>query len=75
LDAQGHRHVRGEDDRSSFKEYFSALVRLIGSGQDLNQGGFTGAVLAAQTMDLALVEIEGDIPQRHNTWERFRDIS
>src|SRR5258707_8638545 len=50
LDTQTHRHVRGEDDGSPFKQYFSALVRLIGSGQDLNQAGFPVAVLSAQPM-------------------------
>ena len=51
-----------------------ALFGDIDTGEDLDQGGFTGAVLTDQSMDLAGTDAQGHALQSHDTGEPFYDI-
>ena len=57
-----------------FAEYLdAALVGGVGAGEDLDQRGFSGAVLADEAVDLALTKHEIDTLERLNAGERLRD--
>jgi hypothetical protein len=54
----------------------NAEFSLVGSmgmnaGEELDQRGFTGAVFAAQRVDFAGAEVEGDSAQRGDAGEFF----
>ena len=51
-----------------------ALIRLVDTGQNLNQGGLACAVLADQTVDGAALNVDGDVIQRLDAGELFCDI-
>ena len=52
-----------------------ALFRDIDTGKDFDQGGFAGAVLADQSMDLTGTDAQRHALQGHDTGEAFNDIS
>jgi hypothetical protein len=52
-----------------------ALVRLVDSRHDLEQGRLTGAVLTAQRVDLARLEADRDVAQGERAAERLLDMA
>jgi hypothetical protein len=50
-----------------------AGVAAVVAGQDLDQGGFTGAILADQGMDFAGLHLERGLDQRRNAGEALVD--
>ena len=72
-DALGRRLAgRGKSDRLAFDPHLAGIGRLH-PGDDLDQRGFPGAVLAQQRMDLARPDIEADVVQHPHRAEGFRD--
>ena len=51
-----------------------ALIRLVEAVQDVHQGGFAGAILPQQGMDLALLEGQVDMIIGQHTGETLGDV-
>ena len=49
------------------------VVGLKGSGQDLDQGRFSGAIFADESVDLAGMNVERDTLEGTDAGERLRD--
>jgi len=52
-----------------------AGIRAVDAGHDLDEGGFTRAVLADEGMDFSAVEGEGDVVQGHRGVEALGDMA
>ena len=63
--------VRARDDLALELEL--AGVGRKGAGDDVDQGGFAGAVLAEQNMNLTMAKIEIDAVERHHAGETLAD--
>ena len=67
------RAVCGRQARNDLApELEIASIRRIGAGDDVDQGGFAGAVLTEQNMNLAMAKIEIHSVQRHHAGKIFR---
>jgi hypothetical protein len=75
LDAQTHGEMWVENHRSSVEYDLSAFIGLVCARKNLDQGGLTGSVFAAQAMHLTFVQVERDILQRQYAGKGFRYIS
>jgi hypothetical protein len=53
----------------------SALVSLVDTAEDLDQGRFAGAIFADDGVDLPRPHSDGDLPQGMGTAERLGDIT
>ena len=74
-DAEALRFRGAADlDRLAGEQDFAA-VGLIDAGDDLDQRGFAGAVLAEQRMDLAGVKGERDVFERLRRVEALGDVA
>ena len=51
-----------------------ALFRLIQTEQDAHQRGFASAVFPQQGVDLAALQLQGDVVVGDDAWEPFRDV-
>ena len=47
------------------------MIGLFDAGQDLDEGGFSGAIFPDQGMDLTLSQFEIDILEGDDAWEEF----
>ena len=52
----------------------SAVNRLVGAGDDFDEGGFAGAVFAQERMDLACLQVERDAFESPHRAEGFRNV-
>jgi hypothetical protein len=71
-----HRSGRGgiePRNRLAF-DLYCAGIGLMSAGNDFDEGGFAGAILAKQSMHLAAVEIERHAPEGANSLERLCDV-
>ena len=50
-----------------------ALIRRVGARNDLDQGGFAGAVLAEQPVNFSRPDLQADAAQRLHAGEAFRN--
>ena len=73
-DTQGGRHIRVGD--IDFFAVFAnlACLRLIQAEQYAHQRGFTGAVFAQQSVDLAPAELQRDVVVGLDAWELLCDV-
>ena len=62
----------GEVDRLALEDHLAAIAR-IDACQDLHQGGFAGAVLADQHVDLAPAHVEVHVGERQHAGEALGD--
>src|SRR5271165_6344439 len=71
-------HPQGRERRQRHfipvEEYLSAFVGLIRARKNLDQRRLPRAVFAAETMDLAALQIERDVLQRPHTGKGFRYV-
>lgn len=72
-DAEAHGGDRGLQGGGFAPPGDRAVVGLVGAGQDLDQGGLPGAVLAEQTVDLSGLDVEVDAVQGPDSGERLGD--
>ena len=73
-DTQGGRHIR-VGDIDLFTVFANlACLRLIQAEQYAHQRGFTGAVFAQQSVDLAPAELQRDVVVGLNAWELLCDV-
>ena len=73
-DAVGHGIVKGTDADLVALQKKRAFGGRFDTGENLRQGGFAGAVLTHQCVNLSPKDIEVDLVQSHGTGKNFSDL-
>ena len=69
------RGIVGVPDLDHLTVLFNdTLFRLVKAEQDAHQGGFSRTVFAQQRMDLAPLQLKGNVVVRHYAGKFFSDI-
>ena len=71
-DAHDARRVRRQMDDLLALIFVIAGILRVGAGDDIDERGFAGAVLAEENVHLAVTQIEIDAVQRHHAGEVLR---